>query len=163
MNFDEIIKKRPIFWLFSSCGAVVTAMFLLMKYVNSSHTEALTEKNNYLKPFEDKYESLKKENEIIKAENNELKFKNNNIKFELEKTSKLLEERESENAKLINDYKSLEKDYLLVKDNQKIIKNRPKTKNDLIAEQIKKLEQKKKGCSIIWIEPLDISDKGKYV
>ncbi|WP_165889346.1 hypothetical protein [Mannheimia granulomatis] len=168
MSFDEHIKKRPIVWVFNSCLLVAIGMFSLMQYVNSEHNEALNKNIEYLKPFKDEYtelkqehEEIKRENSILKDDNKLLKNKLENIQSELEKSNSLLKELTNQNQTINKEYKILENSYNQIKKSTQVIKSRPKTKNDLIEDQINKLESQKKICGIHWIEPLD--GKEEYV
>ena len=140
MNFENRINNNPIKWLL---GSVVTTalitipgMFYLMQYINLSHTKTLEEKIAHLKPFEDKYELLKKENDELKYSNEETKSNLINVRSDLQKVNSENNEIKNKYNEIKNKCNELEKTYLSIKSEQNLIKNKPKTKNDLIEEQI---------------------------
>ena len=143
MNFENRISNNPIKWLLGSVltTALITipGMFYLMQYIDSSHTKTLEKEIAHLKPFEDKYERLKEENDKLKSSNKETESKLINVSSQLQKIN-------SENNEIKNKYNELEKTYLSINSEQNLIKNKSKTKNDFIEEQIRTLKGQKEKC-----------------
>ncbi|MDG2939234.1 hypothetical protein P7M32_01955 [Bisgaard Taxon 10/6] len=135
-DFDEKIKKRPIYWLGVCCTGAIAATFIFTDRMLSDTNESLNER---IKIFEKSELDLKEE---IKN----LQDKNKDLNEVLAQTRKQL-------SKIQNDHVKLELDYKRLKDQKPtLIKNPPKSEQENrildIKARIRELKNQKNNCSI---------------